>query len=186
MSFTWKVIVVHSLALTFKKKTWMVLSREGICPTVPWCSPWRRWFLSKRFEYELPSRPIPYLNSGLRLAPFVLKLHRNSLGGVSKVILKCIQFGLFRSLIGLWKLCYALSQSDGKLQPTMTLLLAFSRAVGSFPCVYFELSLTSRAISLVPLLIERLCSLRENSNKSRLNERAEQRPLTDTTMLFLV
>ena len=68
----------------------------------------------------------------------------------------------------------------------MTLLLAFSRAVGSFPCVYSELSLTSRAISLVPLLIERLCSLRENSNKSRLNERAEQRPLTDTTMLFLV
>ena len=68
----------------------------------------------------------------------------------------------------------------------MTLLLAFSRAVGSFPCVYFELSLTSRAISLVPLLIERLCSFRENSNKSRLNERAEQRPLTDTTMLSLV
>ena len=68
----------------------------------------------------------------------------------------------------------------------MTLLLAFSRALGSFSCVYFELSLTSRAISLVPLLIETLCSLRENSNKSRLNERAEQRPLTDTTMLFLV
>ena len=71
----------------------------------------------------------------------------------------------------------------------MTLLLAFSRALGSFPCVYFELSLTSRAISLVPLLIETLCSLRENSEtqkKSRLNERAEQRPLTDTTMLFLV
>ena len=68
----------------------------------------------------------------------------------------------------------------------MILLLAFFRAVGSFPCVYFELSLTSRAISLVPLLTETLCSLRENSSKSRLHERAEHRPLTDTTMLFLV
>ena len=52
----------------------------------------------------------------------------------------------------------------------MTLLLAFSRALGSFPCVYFELSLTSRAISLVPLLIETLCSLRETQIKADLTK----------------
>ena len=62
----------------------------------------------------------------------------------------CTSFALLRSVIGLENSRHHLDQSDAKLKPITTWLLAFSSLLGPFTCIYFEFSLAPYDSFLCP------------------------------------